>query len=310
MSITNNNYNLYSRSINFAKQYLTPSRIDQIEKSLGNIAIGMITASALAITCILTPLRPREDVPCFPEDTPTILSEIITIIAAPVVIYATYKGSQILVDTVNKKLEKCLFPYKNRFINQEIEKFADSSKPKSRLALLFRPSTDRTGALIQHAEIPLLQKATEYHSINVISGSSKSQMNERMASDQNKYDKIIFRNHGNRDCLVLGDQVILKSTSKKTLEWLSEHTQAGAIISIEGCCAGKGEENIARAISRACPHATVYASSETVDAEDGVIYDKDGIPFFSYFGANTTRKYQNGELISPSSHFEMFESLL
>jgi hypothetical protein len=303
-------YNIYSTSVNLAKRCMTPSRIDRIEKGLASLAIGVATVSALVISAICLPVTPP-DLPCLPEDKPSNLPLIAIGIAAPIILYAANKGSQML-DAMNKRLAEKLFPYKNRLIDEEIERFTEASKIHEKIALVFRPAQDKTGSLLLHTEIPSLQKSTKDHAVSLIAGTSKAQMDERMAQDLNKYDKIIFRSHANSDRLALGHQVLLKKTAKKTLQWVSDHAKDGAIISIEGCLAGKGEENIARDISRACPHATVYASHGVVQPDE-IAYDKDGIPSFNCLGLDTTRIYQNGKLLSPPIEnqelFDILESL-
>lgn len=311
-SISDSAYRLYSTTVSHAKRCLKPSTIDEIERYLGTVAGGITAISTLVVSGIILNQIPALGIPGSPEDKPTMPHKIFTAIAAPVILYATYKTIQ-KMKAINARLAASLRPYKKRFIELEIEKFVDSTKNNNKLALIFRPSNDQSEALMRHTELSSLQNSTENHSVSLISGNSKSQMIQEMSSDKNKYHKIIFRSHGNNDRLVIGDQVILRKTSTNTFKWIREHAQNGAIISIEACCAGKGEENIARDISRACPQATVYASMTVVDSAGGVVYDKDGIPSFNYWGLNSTRIYRNGVLISPPTGneriFQTIESL-
>ncbi len=67
---------------------------------------------------------------------------------------------------------------------------------------------------------------------------------------------------------------------------------------LECCSAGKGEENIAREISRACPKATIYAAIDSIHVIVGADYEEDAIPAFNdgrcRKGKDITRIYRNG----------------
>jgi hypothetical protein len=299
MSINNNYYNLYSSAVNSAKRFISPETIDRIEKNLSFFAATILaTISAPAIAYLSNPTRTDADLPCLPEDGPESIFSTKSVIAIGVGAYVMYKAIQI-GKSVDERFKKFINPYKDRLIREKIEEMETASKSNKQSALVFRPSSDSIGALIlQHSEIPHLQKSTKNHALKVLFCSTGAQLREQIDADTTKYHKVIFRTHANSSDLWLGESIVLTKNSSKMLTWLRNHIEDDAIISIEGCCAAEGEENIARDISRACPQARVYASQKDTTPYDTTTYDEQGIPRFSDKLKSTTRAYQNGAEIA------------
>jgi hypothetical protein len=289
------NYSLYSSAMRLAKRFIEPSKIDKIERNLNELAAratGVVSLIGIGCFSLLSSIRATADLPCFPEDKSKIPpSFLIASLLSPVALYLTWKVYQ-------SKITESILPYRRRFIAEEISTLVKASETNDKSALLIRPATDQRETFTFHTEPSVIQQSTKNHKIRHISVSSAKQMREEMNSDTSTYDKVILRSHANSDFLKVGERVHLTKRSKNTLSWLKNHTKEGAIISIEGCGAAKGEENIAREISRACPHATIYASEDTTDSIRSTTYNEQGVPSFNLFGVmDTTRVYKDGTMV-------------
>jgi hypothetical protein len=288
------NYSLYSSAIRLAKRFIEPSKIDKIERNLNELAAratGVVSLIGIGCLSLLGSMRAAADLPCLPEDKSKIPpSFLIPSFLSPVALYLTWKVYQ-------SKITESIVPYRRRFIAEEISTLVKASETNDKSALLIRPATDQRETFTLHTEPSIIQQSTKNHKIRHISVSSAKQMHDEMDSDRIKYDRVILHTHANSNCLALGEGVYLREDSKTTLDLLESHTKEGSIILITGCRTARGENNIARKISQACPHAIIYASPAPVSSVDSITYNEQEIPSFKAFGRDTTRVYQDGVMV-------------
>ncbi len=303
MTTSNFYYNLYSSVVGCAKKCIKPSSIELIENEFASTAAraaAFVTSLIVGLTP-LTTLGADPDLPCLPEHEPVwIVSRTFFILGALTV---GLRVAMPRLQKINEALEKWIQPYKDRFVNEEIATFVKKSSSTDKLALVFRPADNKRGDFTTHYEISALQKSTKDHKVTVISASNGAEIQAQTAHAKDIYHKVIIQGHGNSQQIFIGDKTVLTNRSKNTLGWLRDHTHIGATILLLACQTAKGEENIARDISIACPHTTVYASPTSV-YPDSTIYDDQGIPSFRLVTdeqgtdpVDVTCTYQNGVLI-------------
>ncbi len=308
MTISNFSYSLYSSAMSCAKRYIEPSRIEEMEKRLASLAVRgtALVTPIIALIPLLTSMSAAPDLPCLAEHGPlSRFSPTLFILGAVGVGLAVAFPR---LQKMDQQLKKWIQPYKEKFINEEIAVLVEKSSSNDKLALVFRAPNDKTRAFTTHHEISALQKSTKGHKVTLISGCDETEIGTQMAQAKDIYHRVIIRAHGDNTEILIGDKFRLTRRSTNILNWLKEHTHKGADILIESCEAAKGEQNIARDISRACPHATVYAA-KTSTGTDSITYDDEGIPSFRPLtdGEGTgpllelrdaTCIYENGKLFS------------
>lgn len=167
--------------------------------------------------------------------------------------------------------------------------------------LMLRAREGWGNEFINYVELDYFQKVSKKYSIDVIEIGSEAEWQAFMQSNQKKYDRIDIVSHGNQEEIELSSEIDLSADSKVTLQWLSDRIKEGGIMALNCCNSAEGEENIARTISRACPHALVRGSPEKIDSVHGIHYNQDGIPSYTNGvlckAKNITRIYRNGVLL-------------
>lgn len=272
-------HGVYGRTINFTRQYLKPSKIDRIEILAILITVQFTTAILGKYTTSL--LLDHSDI-----SNSQISNKGFLIHATLAIILS--------IGYLKRHVERIKHP----FIKKEIQYIIESSKKNKQSMLIFHTTCDPDGAFMNHHKLALYEKLAEKYSLEILEGFSKSEIQAAMEVNHKKYDRIDFHAHAGPQSIELAADAYLVKNSKRTLNWLNSHIQDGGIICLDGCSAGKGEENIARDISRACPKATIYAAKDTISGIVGVEYEDDAIPVFnngmSCKGKDITRIYQNG----------------
>lgn len=198
---------------------------------------------------------------------------------------------------------------KPKLEQQALRTLTEASKTNHQSMLIFQSSSDHNGAF--QVGIPkkfnLFQRLAERYSIKILEITSKAQLQSEMGKNSTQYDRILFRAHGGPEGMRLAASTFLTQNSQRAFAWLNDHIKDNGIIELVSCSTGKGTENIARTISRACPKATVYAPGDQLHIM-GINYDESLMPSFNDYspfgkGKDITRVYKNGDLIAPSTSF-------
>lgn len=210
-----------------------------------------------------------------------------------------------------KLYERCL---KAHVIEREIKEIVNRSKRNDQSALIVHPARDHTGALSgAHAVTKVYESCAQSYAIDRIRGLSYLDRHEVQGK---VFDVILIFSHGASTQIDGGhDSAQLTKDAHKIMSFLFRAIKPGGKIILDACNAGKGEENIARSISRRIPHATVYASPTYVNTLYGVTYDpKDMTPTFypavPCLRGKTTRCYEKGALIDPRSSRKLVPAAL
>jgi len=296
-SIPCNNY--FTRALNFAQEYI---------KSDGmRIMAACVAATAAAGFALI-----KE----FPEAIPSTFGKLCFALATPVVVFGIGKIGVKLsrkMDAIAKNMPKALNA-------SQIASTIGSSRNKPNSMLFFRTTYDYNDVYISQAEVSRVKELAKSHSIELLTGSDKSEINQNMEQIKTQYDKIVIKAHANPEWLRLAEGLVLTKNSKKTMGWFRDHVKPGGAIILEACSAAKGVDNIAREISFACPEAYVYGSDSDIEHISGLTYDQDCIPtFYDYvppknenedlddylirtanYKRDSTRVYKNGELLQPA----------
>lgn len=193
----------------------------------------------------------------------------------------------------------------NRFIKptvieREVESAVANSKANSKSALIIHTTQDHNGAFSStHVVTRVYRDCAKRHSIDRIRGMTYQ---ERLKVQGKKYDVIAIMAHGQSKVINMdGEFFGFSGNSLKKIGFLSCRLKEGGKIILCSCSTAKGDDNVAKAISAAIPHATVYAPSEDVYAAVGEEFDEDMTPRFNdgrlFKGNDTTRVYKNGNLV-------------
>lgn len=169
-----------------------------------------------------------------------------------------------------------------------IKQITESSQGGSKSLLLWKTVIDPEGAFSSPFDVFNLQRLNQSHQIHFLDGNQE-------ISPHTQYDTIVIQAHGTPDRLYLGPKGMYTKESTDFFQQLSRAAKPGGIISLEACSGGRGQENIAKEISKACPHSTVYAMTEDCGSRD-IHYTAEGIPSFIDHTGNLTRVYRNGSL--------------
>jgi hypothetical protein len=193
-----------------------------------------------------------------------------------------------------------LAPSKVRQVVQE-----SPSGTKDRSMLVFSTSHDPIQA--SNTFIPDLRRFTHHFAVDLLEGEDKQSIKSQMSSNNKKYNTIVVHAHSNEHTIILARDTYLTRNSKSSLQWFRDHVQDGGHIVLHCCNAGRGDDNIARELSKACPHVTVYATGAYLNGLIGVEYTDDAIPSFNdggiasngmlCKGSDSTRIYRAGELV-------------
>lgn len=269
------NQGYYAKAVNFAKMYVKPRTLDAIEYLFAlNIPIASTLMAATQATGYSFNFTSPKDL----------------------ILGTALAASSMAVGI--KSLITFQTQIKSPLIKHNMRDIIESSKPRLKSALIFRTTEDPYDMAMNHVAVSHFQKLAKKHSIEILDGSSKTEIQKRMLSNEKKYDKILIEAHATSESIVLAPDTLLTNNSHKTIKWLNDHIEYGGLIAIKGCSAGQGENNIAREISAGCPNATVYASSADIYALQGFDLDEEGIPAFNdgiiLKGKDTTRIYRNG----------------
>ncbi len=197
----------------------------------------------------------------------------------------------------------------HRFIKQpqierEIEEIVEKSKGKDKSALMIHTTTDHNRAFSSfHTVARVYDACSQNHSMDRIRGATYQ---EKVKVKDTKYDVIVLMAHGDSRSIKIDEgmsgTVTLDTVCQhKAVTFLSSRLKKGGALILSSCETGKGDENVARAISKRIPHATVFASSDKISPR-GEEFDEDMIPKFNGGSfckrRGTTRVYQAGELRS------------
>lgn len=123
-----------------------------------------------------------------------------------------------------------------------------------------------------------------------------------LVREEEKYDILCFRAHGNPDGIWLGEYFLSKEY-KNFIGQLSKKVQNGAKIIFASCNAGEGENNIARAFSSFNEKSTVYAGKRILSAFWGFRINDEGVPKFrDLLGFDMTRIYEKGKIVEKNDN--------
>jgi len=271
----------YARAVDFAQRYISPNVLEKVESSLVH-----------ATTCVPFIMGALSQVSNDTDSNEFSAPSLSQMCTGTAIVVGGMAVGMMAIMQFNKRI-------KTPFVKHEIKKAIESSKDSPKTMLVFHTSLDPFGAFSTHVEVSRYRQLAKTHSIDVISSASGSIVDKRMDLNKEKYDIIIIKCHADSEVIALTKDAYLTAKSPR-MKWFKDHLKEGGIITLECCKAGKGEENIARKLSRACPQALVYASSDDIDVIDGIQYDKDGNPSFNNGicckGKDTTRIYHKGNL--------------
>jgi hypothetical protein len=276
----------YARAIRFAKKYYSPERVDRGEVNLTIIASSVI--ATLNSTCLL--LYYGEELKT-PEANPLIYTAKVSKIA----FIALINWLAIGVIGFFGLWRAHTFNTKRPFIERQMVKIAQDSKNSPKSLLILHSQEDFFGALSTHAEVSRLEKLAKTHSIEFIPVSLKAQIK---TENGRRYDVVLIKGHGSSTETALASDLKVSMDDKESYEWVNQLVKEGGKIILFSCSTAKGEENIARKISAACPKATLYAASEKVNSIDGIAYDEEGTPQFKWEGKDITKIYLGGNQIN------------
>jgi hypothetical protein len=209
------------------------------------------------------------------------------------------------------------------FQNKDIDKIIQNSKGNAKNALVIEASDweqdvedetqNKSFSLFDyvkkcvpvppHRDIGLsslrfnLQKLGKTHAIQHIFAKSKAQLKEALKRipDQS-VDYLWIRGHGFQHAICLGKDFNLSFDSGSLFKLFGKKVHNNAIIPLTSCSTGKGEYNVARALSSYCPKATVYAPEKGISTFQGTEFKENLIPYFTapYSRENLTRSFRNG----------------
>jgi len=183
------------------------------------------------------------------------------------------------------------------FIQQEMQLAVQNSK-KNRLSMLVIRAKENQlkREFTSYSDLEHLQNASKKYSIDVMEAGSEMEWRSAMASNQKQYDRIDLIVHSNNEELQLSHDFDLNADSKDLLQWFNRHIKKEGILSLNCCSAAEGVDNVAKTLSRACPHAVVRASQQDIN-QDQIVYNRDGFPTYWKGIKDITRRYRNGVLI-------------
>ena len=193
---------------------------------------------------------------------------------------------------------------KPAMIEREVESAVANSKGNLKSALMIHTTQDHNGAFSStHTVSRVFRDCAKRHSIDRIRGMTYE---ERLKVQGKKYDVIAIMAHGQSKVINMdGEFFGFTGSSLKKIGFLSCRLKEGGKIILCSCSTGNGDENVAKAISAAIPHATVYAPSKDVYAAVGEEFDEDMTPKFNdgrlFKGNDITHVYKNGHLILRST---------
>lgn len=285
--------NIYKTTTSSIKRCIKPATLDRLEKNLGAIcALG-----ALGLLCGTT-------------------SVISNMVQSKTTLWAATKAvvlstASMMSFTFSFRAKNFLDSIKKEAIKAKIISIAEHSKKNGRSMLALRASFDTSGALTKHAVLAQYEYFAKTHSIDLIEGTSKQAIKNAMNANHKQYDLLLVDGHANSQRIRLAENYILTKNSTNTLAWIRNHVKPGGSIILDACSTGKGSNNIARAISLACPGVRVYAATDTVSSLDGVEYNEfydptfvktgsfrvptDALNFDALDKVNITKIYMNGE---------------
>lgn len=272
----------YERAVHFAQKYISPSTLEKVESSLihGTACVPFVMGA-------LSQVSNNNDSNEFGAPS---LSQMC---AGTAIIFGGMAAGMLAIMEFNKRV-------KTPYVKHEIKRAIENSKDSPKTKLIFQTAIDPLGSFSTHVEVSRYQQLAKTHKINVLSSEKDSILTIRMKQNKEKYDMIVIKGHSDSENIALTRNFYLKSHSSKNMKWFNDHIKDGGIIALECCSAGNGMENVARELSKACPNAYLYASSEDIDVVDGIQYDKDGNPTFNNGicckGKDKTRLYRSGRL--------------
>lgn len=260
----------YAKTINFVKQFAKPLSIDIFEMML---IPATCTVAALAFDFL------SKDLSCLKnkkfKNANLIKSFLIT-------------GFTIFGSILYHKSIK--YP----FIDQTRQEIVKNSKNKNKSALILFTKNDWNRGFSNHKQLEDYDKLAKNFAIDHLEISSEKEL----TSLNKKYDAIYFYAHGNEESIHLASDVILTKKSNRVLKHLKRIIKDNGTIGLISCETAKGNTNIAKDISIACPNAFVYAPTDSIHALMGSEYDDNGTPCFNdgtyWKGKNITRVYKNG----------------
>jgi hypothetical protein len=186
-------------------------------------------------------------------------------------------------------------------VERAIQEVVETSKGRRKSALMIHSTKDHNGAFSKfHCITQVYKNCARKHEIDRIRGLTRE---ERRKVSGREYDVVALFAHGYPQGIAMDDKYLVLggASSKRKMDFLSRRVKEGGKIILAACSTGQGDDNIAKAISLAAPHATVYASSDFIYLGIGEKFDKNMTPAFNNgsfcFRKDTTRTYRNGELI-------------
>lgn len=175
---------------------------------------------------------------------------------------------------------------------------ASSGKPNQVLILIAKDILSVNAMDCSGLELSRLRSLAKTHSIHHIAVSKHQESCPIPKGEQ--YDKVELHAHSTPHEILLGENC--KLTEQNTDEWkqLGCAVRYGGILTFYSCCAGNGEDNIAKQASLLCPHGTIYASKEEVGFRNYIHKDAEGNPRFKAAdGTDATRVYKRGQQVQP-----------
>ena len=273
----------YERAVSFAHTYFTPWQVDAIE---------MFGAPVIGITVGLFQLVFSKE-----KVSRNIFLSKKEWFAIGALSVAAYAVKQIF----NKYIRS---PY----LQDQYKRIIEISKEKQSVMLVFYSNKTHAFELNhrQIGEFERLSKRYKLHVANFFSYENTQTFQQRINFYDQKFDRIDIMAHGSQDAIYLNNATVISHGSTTFFNWLNNHLIENGTIVLNSCCTGAGEENIAKTISTNCPTAKIYASSKIVSSLLGTdLSGNDLLPIFNdgrwlLKGKNTTRVYQNGQLIEGS----------
>lgn len=301
--------NIYSRATDSVKRYVKPEAIDlfpldQMEDYVGGAfflaGVGLVSSASYFLsrswTSILRETSQQETVN---QEVlkPVLITTLGLQMAGMTLMFLARRGASVITNLVTSRIKKA--------VESKIHSIAEHSKKNTHSMLALRTTSDHNGAFSTSTQIKAYQHFGKTHSIDLIQEETKPAIQSSMTSNHKKYDIVMIEGHSNPKIIHLSENCFLTKYSKKTIAWIRDRVKPGGFIIIQGCSTGKGSDNIARAISRACPEIRVYASRKPIDGLTGVKYNDLCEPIFmrptvlpngSTENRDTTRIYVNGNI--------------
>ncbi len=182
-------------------------------------------------------------------------------------------------------------------ITSQIEKIKNASA-NNKKRLLILQSTDGIREHIGHGFLfprfaRQIQKWGKTHAIHHVIIPDRVKLLDSLTNSFDKYDVIWIRGHGFPSGVRLGNYILSKN-DQEVMRLLSKKANKGAFVLFESCLSGRGESNIGKDFSIACPDSTVYATKSLHNIRDNLDFIRCRPRFRDLFGKDSTKVYRAG----------------